>query len=451
MVVKIRRPKILRRVLRYNEKKVEAGTGILIAAEGFLLEKELLSFDQKLKYLRWQLAQNQRAKRTLLHMFLHFDPRDKLDSDKLSKIAKSYMEGIGFGDQPYLVYQHMDARHSHCHIVSITIKKNGERIETYDLQRNKAVLVAKELEKAYGLKEGVGQPEIVIPPGELLIMNRAKYRDAPSLFVLSHIAKEVTELYKFRTLAELNAVLNQFGVYVSGGRKGSFLNEVKGLIYGFLNKDNKDEGKPIKASDLYSKPILKKLEPLFIQNRVAARHLMVGIKRFLDRALYDSNNLSEMATTLKRFGIRILLRKTRKGRIHGVTYIDNNAKCVFTARDLGREFGLKALKKVVQWLHEKELNSVVNTGLSQNTGKDVLERKQQVAQDFESLISQLTDKKPPAVAAELDAPQRPARDLPVMGWIIEDNNLEEGADSDFPPGQKLQKGKELELSQGLSI
>ncbi|MGI8583448.1 MAG: relaxase/mobilization nuclease domain-containing protein [Chitinophagaceae bacterium] len=38
------------------------------------------------------------------------------------------MDKIGFAEQPYLVYQHLDAGHPHIHIVTTNIQQSGKRI-----------------------------------------------------------------------------------------------------------------------------------------------------------------------------------------------------------------------------------------------------------------------------------------------------------------------------------
>lgn len=43
------------------------------------------------------------------------------------------MERIGFGEQPYLVYKHNDAAHTHVHIATINIKPDGKRIDTHGI------------------------------------------------------------------------------------------------------------------------------------------------------------------------------------------------------------------------------------------------------------------------------------------------------------------------------
>ena len=62
-------------------------------------------------------------------------------------IASFYMEKIGFGQQPYLVYQHLDAGHPHIHIVGTNIQKDGKRISLHNIGRNQSTTARRELEK----------------------------------------------------------------------------------------------------------------------------------------------------------------------------------------------------------------------------------------------------------------------------------------------------------------
>ena len=78
---------------------------------------------------------NKRATTNSIHISLNFGLDEKISREKLVEIASDYMEKIGFGRQPYLVYQHLDAGHPHFHIVSTHIQKDGKRISLHNLGR----------------------------------------------------------------------------------------------------------------------------------------------------------------------------------------------------------------------------------------------------------------------------------------------------------------------------
>jgi hypothetical protein len=107
------------------------------------------------------IARNERAKKSnTLHISLNFDPSEKLAEGKLTQIARAYMEKIGFGSQPYLVYQHHDAGHPHIHILTTSIQPDGKRIDTYNIGRNQSENARKELEKSFGLIPAQGKQAV---------------------------------------------------------------------------------------------------------------------------------------------------------------------------------------------------------------------------------------------------------------------------------------------------
>ncbi|MEI9911585.1 MAG: relaxase/mobilization nuclease domain-containing protein [Bacteroidota bacterium] len=81
---------------------------------------------------------NERTTTNTLHVSLNFDSPEILDNEKLVVIAKTYMERIGFGEQPYLVYRHHDAGHPHIHIVSTNIRRDGSRISMHNMGQNES-------------------------------------------------------------------------------------------------------------------------------------------------------------------------------------------------------------------------------------------------------------------------------------------------------------------------
>src|SRR5690606_18865797 len=103
------------------------------------------------RYFERFTSLNERAITNVLHVSLNFDPSDKLDNENLMDIAKTYMERIGFGEQPYLVYRHHDAGHPHIHVISTSIQRDGSRISMHNIGRNQSEKARKEIEIEFGL------------------------------------------------------------------------------------------------------------------------------------------------------------------------------------------------------------------------------------------------------------------------------------------------------------
>lgn len=97
-------------------KKVRQNEAEILWAHNFLKDADKLNFHDKTQWFEKLTLLNERTTTNTLHVSLNFYSSEKLDNDKLVEIAKVYMEKIGFGEQPYLVYRHYDAGHpySYC-------------------------------------------------------------------------------------------------------------------------------------------------------------------------------------------------------------------------------------------------------------------------------------------------------------------------------------------------
>ncbi|MGB3180576.1 MAG: relaxase/mobilization nuclease domain-containing protein [Cyclobacteriaceae bacterium] len=125
-------------MLNYNEKKVKKGTASLILTNGYTDQVSNLSFYDKLEAFTELNSKNQRTKTNAVHISLSFFANDKVDTHTMQVIVDSYMEQIGFGDQPYLVYKHFDTNHPHIHLVTTNIRSNGSRINMHNLGKTKS-------------------------------------------------------------------------------------------------------------------------------------------------------------------------------------------------------------------------------------------------------------------------------------------------------------------------
>lgn len=141
----------LRNALCYSENKVKQKIAECIHSANYPKDTELLSFKDKISRMEKLTMLNQQTKINSVHISLNFDPSEKLSNKKLKAIAEVYMQKIGFGEQPYLVYQHNDAGHPHLHIVTTNSKGNGKRIELHNLGQNRSMKASKEIEKEFGL------------------------------------------------------------------------------------------------------------------------------------------------------------------------------------------------------------------------------------------------------------------------------------------------------------
>ena len=62
-----------------------------------------------------------RTRNKVIHISLNPHPDDRLTDVELEQLAREYLDRLGYGDQPYLVFKHEDISRHHLHIVSIFI------------------------------------------------------------------------------------------------------------------------------------------------------------------------------------------------------------------------------------------------------------------------------------------------------------------------------------------
>ena len=352
MVAKITSPGSCKRALNYNEQKVKSEKAECLYAGNFLQEANELNFYEKLERFERQNFLNERAKTNTLHISLNFDAEDKLSRENLIKIASKYMDKIGFGEQPYLVYQHHDAGHTHLHIVTSSIQNDGKRIDTFNIGKNQSESARKSLEiennlvRAESKKQGQKTEQKISDILEHKIVNASKvqYGKMETKKAIQNVLDAVINQYKYSSIAELNAVLKQYNVMADRGSEDSITYQKKGLYYRALDDNGNKIGVPIKASLFHQKPTLNYLEKKFEVNETLKPPLKQHVKVAIDWALHNkSHTLSSLEEALKKEGIQTVIRRNEEGVVYGMTYIDYKNKVVFNGSDLGKEYSAKGL------------------------------------------------------------------------------------------------------------
>lgn len=421
MVAKIVNGKSIRGVLNYNENKVHDAEASLLMAAGFPRDPDQLSFKNKLQAFDMLTRQNEKTKTNAMHVMLNFSRQDKIDDELLKSIALDYMDRIGFGHQPFLVYRHYDAAHPHIHIATVNIADGGARIETHNIGMNQSEKARKEIEACYGLIKAEDQQKEVNYIPQALSLEKAVYGKRATKAAISAIVREVVDTYKFTSLPELNSLLHQFNVRAYRGAEGTRMYEKGGLVYGILNERGEPVGIPVKASSIYGKPILKNLEKKYSPNDSARKPYGQRLKHLLDKAIATAKNMDEFKAQLQKQGIRILLRENVQGEIYGATFIDNATRVVFNGSDLGKAYSAKAL----------------------------LERLPSGAWQEPQRKEPLQAKLPDPITAEMTSLNKaadteyPAHDQPVMEKII-DAMLSARHDEDEPDPFRRKKKRRLQ-------
>ncbi|BFM44021.1 conjugal transfer protein MobB [Flavobacterium sp. CFS9] len=364
MVAVIKTSSSIRGILNYNENKVEIGKAECISAVNYPLELEKLSFTSKLNRFLKLAELNTNAKRNTVHISLNFDPSENHSKEKLAEIADTYMEKLGFGRQPYLVYQHFDAGHPHCHIVTNNIQRDGKRIDLHLLGVRKSEPARKEIEEMFGLVKAEGRKQKEHFSFNPIDVGRIQYGKAESKKAINSVLDKVLFDYKYSSLPELNAVLNLYNVHADRGSEESRVFKNNGLLYKILDQNSKPIGVPIKASEFYSRPTLKFLEEKFRVNETKKQYGKSHVKNALTQAFFDERitSVERLSQRLKDEAIHTVLRKSSEGKLYGITFIDFKTQTVVNGSSIGKEFSAKGIQEScamnILALERKHQNSI---------------------------------------------------------------------------------------------
>ncbi|OJV22495.1 MAG: relaxase [Dyadobacter sp. 50-39] len=347
MVAIIKTGNSLRRSFYYNENKIAEGVAECISAGNYPADAESLSENQRLNMLLKLANLNENVTRNSVHISLNFDPSEQLSKSQLTEIAQTYMKKIGFGQQPYLVYQHYDAAHPHLHLVSVKIRPDGTRIETQNIGRNLSEKARKEIELSYGLVRAEDSRQSKVYELKPVNVQKAQYGKSQTKRAIATVLDAVLPTYKYASLPELNAVLRQYNVAADRGSEDSRTYKRNGLTYRILDERGNKIGVPIKASDFYNKPTLPYLQKRFEHNETTRQPHKARVKNAIDFALLKRSDVDveKLIQALEKDGIKTVLRQNDKGQIYGITYVDFRTKCVFNGSDLGKQYSAKAISE----------------------------------------------------------------------------------------------------------
>lgn len=334
----------LKEAFYYNENKVDAGVAEYIHAENYPRDTHSVTASERLNMLDKLAAINPGIKVNSLHISLNFDPSEQFSQEKLVAIARDYMEGIGFGNQPYLVYRHHDSGHPHLHVLTTNVQLDGTPISLHHLGLKKSEPTRKALEIKYGLVKAEGRRQ---QPFELksAYTSKAEYGKLESKKAIGLVLRGVLDGYKYASLPELNAVLKLYKVMADRGSEDSRIYKNKGLVYRILDNESKPVGVPIKASLFYNRPTLPDLEKRFLKNDLERQKMKAATRNAIDLTLrkHPGTGLKGLMEQLSKKGVDIILRENNDGVIYGVTYVDHTTGCVFNGSALGKEYSAKGI------------------------------------------------------------------------------------------------------------
>lgn len=341
MVADIHKSSNLYGTLAYNQDKIDTGKGqILETNRVFVPYDGQFRVSDCVQDFERTMPSTVKTGKPIIHISLNPHPDDKLTDAQLADISREYLEKMGFGGQPYMIFKHEDIDRQHIHIVSIRVRGDGSLIsDSKDYERSRKITDA--LEKKYGLKpKGQSRGEAwQLSPVDPAAGNLKKQ--------VAGVIRPLSQMYRFQSIAEYRALLSLYNIgveKVEGENKG---NRYEGLVYSALDADGNRVGKPLKSSLFGKSEGVTALEEKMQSAGEAIKggKLSAGTKAAVADALQNTRTEKQFRDALRKKGIDVVLRRSDQGRIYGATFIDHNSRTVLNGSRLGKEFSANALNE----------------------------------------------------------------------------------------------------------
>ncbi|WP_308580772.1 conjugal transfer protein MobB [uncultured Prevotella sp.] len=334
MIAKISATENLGGALGYNFKKVEKGeANILLAAELYQSKEGRYTMEDVLADMEALIPKNCRTKKTVFHCSLNPHPDEKLSDERLTQIAKEYMEALGYGKQPYIVFKHNDIAREHIHIVSLRVDGEGKKInDRFEKRRSKQITDA--LEKKFGL---IPSSKVVNKTVEETPKIDTTQRNIKEQ--MANVVRMVLKHYHFCSLGELNAILSAYNLAIEEVKTEFRGRKYDGLVYVPTDDKGGKISTPINASDIGRGVGYTAVQNRMQKSKQAIKPLIPTVRNKVLQAMRTSPQTEkDLRSRLEEQGLRVVIRKNGNGRIYGITFIDDEQGVALNGSRLGKGY-----------------------------------------------------------------------------------------------------------------
>ena len=345
MVAKIGRSSNLFGALAYNNSKIEKDKGEILFTNKIIETADgKYSVAQLAKSFQPYLTANRNTEKHTLHISINPDPQDKVGDEKYKKLAWLYMDRMGYGDQPFIVFKHSDIDRIHIHIVSVCVDENGKKISD-KFEKRRSMQVCRELEDKLGLTSAIDKQR----PENRRLFKPVQYEKGDIKSQIASVIRHLPSFYQFQSLGEYNALLSLFNITaekVEGELNGHLK---RGLLYFPLDRKGEKAGAPFKSSLFGKNAGIDSLEKNFsaVKNKSHDSNSKLNLRAVITQAIHSSQDEQTFKRLLKKEGIDTVVRSNANGRIYGITFIDHHSRTVWNGSRLGKEYAANAFSN--QW------------------------------------------------------------------------------------------------------
>ena len=334
MIAKISATENLGGALGYNFKKVEKGeASILLAAELYQDKEGTYTMAEVFADMQALIPEKCRTKKMVFHCSLNPHPDEKLSDERLTQIAKEYMEALDYGNQPYIVFKHNDIAHEHIHIVSLRINGEGKKInDKFEKRRSKQITDA--LERKYNLI-----PSSKVTDREMKEVSKIDTTKGSIKEQVAETLLSVLKHYEFCSLGELNTILSVYNLAVEEVKTEFRGKKYEGLVYVPTDDKGDKVSSPIHSSDIGRGVGYTAVQDRMQKSKQNVKPLIPSVRNKVLQTMRTSPKTEkELRQRLEEQGLRVFIRKNESGRIYGITFIDDKEGVALNGSRLGKGY-----------------------------------------------------------------------------------------------------------------
>lgn len=387
MIAKISSTENLGGALGYNFKKVQHNEAAVLCVnelrKGF---DGTFQMDKVLADMQKAIPEQCRTKKTVFHCSLNPHPDEKLSDERLTQIAKEYMEALGYGNQPYIVFKHNDIAREHIHIVSLRVDSKGRKInDKYEGRRSKKITDA--LEKKYHLIPSSKVSEKPTAETPKIDATQGNIKEQ-----VSNTVRSVLKHYSFCSLGELNAILSRYNLAVEEVKTEYRGKRYDGLVYVPTDDKGNKVSTPIHASDIGRGVGYAAVQNKMQKSKQMVKPLIPAVRRKVLEVMRTSPQTEErLRQRLEEQGLCVVIRKNEGGRIYGITFIDDEKGIAFNGSRLGKGY---TANKFNEYFSNPEKNPFLDESLYgkiDTTFQQQMQTIQSDEQESDNLVDELID------------------------------------------------------------
>lgn len=334
MIAKISSTENLGGALGYNFKKVQHDEAAVLCVnelrKGF---DGTFQMDKVLADMQKAIPEQCRTKKTVFHCSLNPHPDEKLSDETLMQLAKEYMEALGYGKQPYIVFKHSDIAREHIHILSLRVNGEGKKInDKFEKRRSKKITDT--LERKFGLIPSSKVTDKAMKETPKIDTTQRNIKEQ-----VASILRMVMKHYRFCSLGELNAILGKYNLAVEEVKTEFRGKNYDGLVYVPTNDKGGKISTPINASDIGRGVGYTAVQNRMQKSKRAIKPLVPTVRNKVLQTMRTSPQTEEeLRQRLEEQGLRVIIRKNESGRIYGITFIDDKEGIALNGSRLGKGY-----------------------------------------------------------------------------------------------------------------